>query len=50
MVPAAVDRLMLALTPEQLATIRVGLAEIAEVVGRYDEGEELCDVAADPAI
>ena len=32
-------------SPDQLATIRVGLAEIAEVVGRYDEAEELCDLA-----
>ena len=30
---------------EELAAVRVGLAEIAEVVGRYDEAEELCDLA-----
>ena len=32
-------------SPEELATVRVGLAEIAEIVGRYDEAEELCDLA-----
>jgi diguanylate cyclase (GGDEF)-like protein len=32
-------------TPEQLAEVRVRLARIAEIVGRYDEAEELCDLA-----
>jgi len=32
-------------SPDQLATVRVCLAEIAEIVGRYDEAEELCDLA-----
>jgi tetratricopeptide (TPR) repeat protein len=34
-----------AASPEQLAVVRVRLAEIAEIVGRYDEAEELCDLA-----
>ena len=32
-------------SPEELAVVRVRLAEIAEIVGRYDEAEELCDLA-----
>ena len=34
-----------ATSPEQLAVVRIRLAEIAEVVGRYDEAEELCHLA-----
>jgi tetratricopeptide (TPR) repeat protein len=32
-------------TPARLADVRARLAEIAEIVGRYDEAEELCDLA-----
>ena len=34
-----------ATSPAQLAEVRVRLAQIAEAVGRYDEAEELCDLA-----
>jgi diguanylate cyclase (GGDEF)-like protein len=34
-----------AASPAQLAEVRVRLAHIAEAVGRYDEAEELCDLA-----
>lgn len=33
--------------PAQLAGVRVRLAQLAEAVGRYDEAEELCDLAID---
>ena len=32
-------------TPAALAEVRVRLAHIAEAIGRYDEAEELCDLA-----
>lgn len=32
-------------TPSELAEVRVRLATLAEVVGRFDEAEELCDLA-----
>ncbi|MGH7663307.1 MAG: ATP-binding protein [Gemmatimonadaceae bacterium] len=32
-------------SPADLAEMRVQLAEIAEAIGRYDEAEELCDLA-----
>lgn len=34
-----------ATTPAELAEVRVRLATLAESVGRYDEAEELCDLA-----
>jgi tetratricopeptide (TPR) repeat protein len=34
-----------ATTPAELAEIRVALARVAEIGGRYDEVEELCDLA-----
>jgi tetratricopeptide (TPR) repeat protein len=34
-----------ALTPAELAEVRVRLATLAEVTGRFDEAEELCDLA-----
>ncbi|GAC1514146.1 MAG: adenylate/guanylate cyclase domain-containing protein [Gemmatimonadaceae bacterium] len=34
-------------SPAQLAEVRVRLAQLAEAVGRYDEAEELCDLAID---
>jgi diguanylate cyclase (GGDEF)-like protein len=34
-----------ATSPAQLAEVRVRLAQTAEAVGRYDEAEELCDLA-----
>ena len=34
-----------ATTPAELAEIRVALAHVAETGGRYDEVEELCDLA-----
>ena len=34
-----------ATTAAEMAEVRVRLAHIAEVVGRYDEAEELCDLA-----
>ena len=34
-----------ATSPAQLAEVRVKLAEIAEAVGRYEEAEELCELA-----
>ncbi len=36
-----------AASPEQLAEARVRLAQIADAMGRYDEEEELCDLAID---
>ena len=33
------------ITSAQLAEVRVRLAQTAEAVGRYDEAEELCDLA-----
>ena len=36
-----------ATTPAELADVRVRLATIAESVGRYQEAEELCDLAID---
>jgi tetratricopeptide (TPR) repeat protein len=36
-----------ATSPAQLAEVRVRSAEIAETAGRYDEAEELCDLAAE---
>ena len=32
-------------TPGELAEVRVRLATLAEVTGRFDEAEELCDLA-----
>jgi len=34
-------------SPAELAEVRVRLAEAAEALGRYDEAEELCDLAID---
>ncbi len=34
-----------AANPEQLAEVRVRLAQLADTLGRYDEEEELCDLA-----
>jgi diguanylate cyclase (GGDEF)-like protein len=34
-----------AASPTELAEVRVRLAEVAEALGRYDEAEELCDLA-----
>jgi tetratricopeptide (TPR) repeat protein len=36
-----------ATSPEELADVRVRLAQIADALGRYDEEEELCDLALD---
>ena len=36
-----------AASPAELAHVRVRLAEAAEALGRYDEAEELCDLAID---
>lgn len=34
-----------AMSPAELAEVRVRLAQMAEVLGRFDEAEELCDLA-----
>ena len=34
-----------ATSPQELAEVRVRLAQLAEAMGRYDEAEELCDLA-----
>lgn len=36
-----------AAAPDQLAEARVRLAQVADAMGRYDEEEELCDLAID---
>ncbi len=36
-----------ATSPDELAEVRVRLAQIADALGRYDEEEELCDLALD---
>jgi diguanylate cyclase (GGDEF)-like protein len=46
---AARDALLVAArnatSPGELAEVRVRLAQLAEIVGRFDEAEELCDLA-----